>query len=267
MSAEPLPDSVAELLEPIRAAPASSAVLTDFDGTISPIVRDAGEARALPEAVALLHELAGTYACVAVVSGRPAAFLAEQLDLPAAASPLVAVGLYGLERTGRTGVVHALPGVDRWRPVVEEAAARADGEVPEGVFVERKGLTVTLHWRPVPAAEPEVAALAGHLAGDLGLEVRPGRMSLELAPPIPFDKGLVVEELTAGLAGAVYAGDDVGDLPAFAALRRLKAAGKHAVTIAVVDDEVPEELVDAADGRLDGIDGMLALLRFLRSPL
>ena len=58
-------------------------------------------------------------------------------------------------------------------------------------------------------------------------------MSLELHPPVTVDKGTVVEERSDGLRSVAYIGDDVGDLPAFAALDRLTARGITAVKVAV----------------------------------
>ena len=49
-----------------------------------------------------------------------------------------------------------------------------------------------------------------------------GRMAVELRPPVPVDKGTTVAELVdAARRSPVFAGDDAGDLPAFAALARL----------------------------------------------
>ena len=50
-------------------------------------------------------------------------------------------------------------------------------------------------------------------------------MSVELHPPVDIDKGTVVADLAADADSALYAGDDVGDLPAFAALDALAARG------------------------------------------
>ena len=54
----------------------------DFDGTLSPIVADPADARPLTGAPELLAELARSFAVVAVVSGRPAAFLVRPLGRP-----------------------------------------------------------------------------------------------------------------------------------------------------------------------------------------
>jgi trehalose 6-phosphate phosphatase len=129
--------------------------------------------------------------------------------------------------------------------------------------VERKGdIAVNLHWRTVPERAAELEALGRRLARAHGLDALPMRMALELRPPIPVDKGTVVEALAAGRAAALVAGDDHGDLAAFAALDRLVGAGRlgHAVRVAVRSDEAPAALLEAADYRVDGPPGLAELL-------
>ena len=58
-------------------------------------------------------------------------------------------------------------------------------------------------------------------------------------------------------------GDDLGDVPAFATLDRMEAAGARVVRVAVRSDEAPSELLDRADVVVDGPAGALALLREL----
>ncbi len=64
-----------------RRAPEAAAILTDFDGTLAAIVDDPAAARPLDGVPALLDELADRYALVAVLSGRPVAFLQQLLGL------------------------------------------------------------------------------------------------------------------------------------------------------------------------------------------
>jgi trehalose 6-phosphate phosphatase len=54
-----------------------AALCLDFDGTLSPIVDDPNQARPLPGIVELLSPLAARFTAVAVVSGRPATYLAR----------------------------------------------------------------------------------------------------------------------------------------------------------------------------------------------
>ena len=69
------------------------------------------------------------------------------------------------------------------------------------------------------------------------------KMGVELRPSA-LGKGDVVMRLGRGAGAAVYAGDDLGDVPAFVALRRLPAPS---VSVAVLGRETPRELVRAAD--------------------
>src|SRR5260221_10866738 len=65
------PVPVPPALDPLLARPEGSGIVTDFDGTLSPIVLHPAEARPLPEAAEVLGRLAARYGRVGVVSGRP----------------------------------------------------------------------------------------------------------------------------------------------------------------------------------------------------
>lgn len=261
-----VPDAPAAPPAVLTADPARTCLLTDFDGTLSPIVEDPARAEPLPEAVAVLHGLAARYGRVAVVSGRPAAFLIRQLDLAGegVASGLMAVGAYGLE-TACGDKVASHPAAEEWRVVVAEAADRAEREAEPGVFVERKGISFTLHYRAAPAAGAWCRRWAATVAAETGLAVHPARMSEELRPPVAVDKGTVTAELASGFGAACFMGDDRGDLPAFAALERLERGFEDftAVRVAVRSSEVPAELLERADLVVDGPPGALSLLRSL----
>jgi trehalose 6-phosphate phosphatase len=241
--------------EPFLAAPERAGILTDFDGTLAPIVDDPAAAAPLPGVVDVLHRLARRYAVVGVVSGRPVDYLVAQLG-----QALWLSGLYGLETLDRGRRIWA-PGSAEWRPVVEQVVARARSEL--GDAVEAKGLSLTVHFRARPELEPAVRAWAAAEAGRSGLVVRSAKASLELHPPVTADKGTVVEAAAAGLAAVCFLGDDVGDLPAFDALDRLAGAGVHAVKVAVSTVEAPAALLERADVVVDGPEGALAVLERL----
>ena len=255
-----------ELLEPFRHAPERTGILTDFDGTLAPIVEDPTTSRPLPEAVDALHELAGRYRRVAVISGRPAAFLATHLDLANRPEGLVAVGLYGLERADGDEVVTHPAGAD-WRAVITSVADLADEAAPPGVIVERKGLSLTLHYRTSPSSLEWARAWAAEQADRTGLAHHPARMSEELRPPVSVDKGTAVAELAEGLGAVCFFGDDVGDLPAFEVLDRLAAGGMATLKVGVRSEEAPGELLEAADAVVDGPPGVADVLsRLLARP-
>ncbi len=249
-----------EALRPLVERPSTSALFVDFDGTLAPIVADPLAARALPGAAAVLGRLAARYSLVAVVSGRPVAFL---LDALGQVRDVRLVGLYGMEEWAAPGPVVEAPGAGRWRPVVARVTQRAQDGVPAGAEVEPKGLTVTLHWRQNPAAEAWATDLAARALADDGLVAQPGRMALELRPPVETDKGTVVRRLGRDHGAVAAFGDDLGDLPAFAALGDLAASGAAVARVAVVDAESPAEVAEAADVVVDGPVGALELLALL----
>lgn len=183
------------------------------------------------------------------------------------------VGLYGLERlVPGSPDVQTLPEAEVWRESVGSVATQAERRVEAdpsqfaGVGVERKGLTVTLHYRRAPSEAGWVQSFAAEQADASGLVAHPGKMSVELRPPVATDKGSVVTGLSRGLSAVCYLGDDIGDLPAFEALKALRDQGVFTVAVAVrsgVGDETPARVVDAADLVVDGPNGVLGILREL----
>ena len=249
--------AVVAAVQPLRAAAERVAVLVDFDGTLAPIVDDPAAARPLPGAAELLGELAGAYARVGVLSGRPVAFL-EPFFPP----EVLLAGLYGLE-TVIDGRRHDHPLGGAWREVVDDVAAHGAASGPDGMRIESKGLSLTLHYRGRPEREADVREWAQHQASRSGLELRPAKMSYELHPPIDVDKGTCVREVVDGLGGAVFIGDDVGDLPAFDALDELAGAGMVTLRVAVRSPEGAAQLIGRADLVVSGPAGTLSVLEAL----
>lgn len=237
--------------------PERTAVLVDFDGSLAPIVTRPEDARPLPGVVDVLARLATRLGRVAVVSGRPVGFLVERLPVPGA----LFVGLYGMEQVHngeRTVDPRVVEYLDATKAAVEELQARLPNELVE----PKSGVSVTLHWRPAPERADELLAVAGEVAARNNLTLLRTRMAVEIRPPVAIDKGASTYELVAGFGTAAFAGDDTGDLPAFAALTRATATGalERAIRIGVTSSEAPPELRDAVDLTVDGPAGLLALL-------
>ena len=252
---------VPSVLEPLCQQPETSAVFLDFDGTLSPIVDDPALARPLDDVPAVLGDLGARFGVVAVVSGRPAAFLDEHLGRP---DGVRLIGLYGLEEVGEAvGPTTDVHTVGRWRSAMAEAADLAERTAPGGVVVERKPVAFTLHFRQAPSQEGWVRQFADQQRDLLGLVVQPGRMAIELRPGIDVDKGTVVRQLAGGCNAACCFGDDLGDLAAFAALGDLARSGVSVVRLAVTDDTSPVEVARAADLVVVGPAGAMELLRAL----
>jgi trehalose 6-phosphate phosphatase len=236
-----------ELISALRAA-SSLALFTDFDGTLSPIVEDPGSARPAPGAVDALVALVPRCRRVAVLSGRPLAYLA-----PLVPAPVDIGALYGLEqRIG--GRLAERADAEPWRAVVGEVtgAARARFAGVTGVVVEPKGLSLTVHFRSAPAAEGDVARWAQATEASTGLHARRAKASVELHPPVPTDKGALLEAWSEGAGTVTYFGDDLGDLPAYDALDRLAGRGVETLAVVVGSRETPGEVLARAQVVLDG---------------
>ncbi len=249
-----------DALEPFRTHAADALVAFDFDGTLSPIVDDPDAAAPLEGTAPALERLAARCGEVAVVSGRPLEFLERWFPEP---SGVTLVGLYGLE-SRRMGERSDHPTSGVWREVITDVAGLARLQGPDGMDVETKGLSITLHYRRHPELADAVVAWAEQVAPPAGLRARPAKMSVELHPPIDEDKGTVLHRLVASHTGPVlYAGDDVGDGPAFDALDQMRASGRPVLAVVVDSPEVPASLTSRADLVVDGpqavVDMVLAL--------
>jgi trehalose 6-phosphate phosphatase len=245
-------------LAPFVAAPTASVVAVDFDGTLAPIVDEPAIARPLEGVADVLSDLSGRLGEVAVVSGRPVGFL-----VPIFPTSVTLAGLYGLEVV-RGGKLEEHPGAEGWRRQIAAIAAVAELEAPDGLRVERKGLSLTLHYRGRPDLAEESLRLATTWTDGTGLAVRPAKMSVEVHPPVAEDKGTVLARLAADRQGPVmFVGDDVGDLPAFDMLDALASEGRPVLRVAVASDESPDGLVSRADLVVDGPHGAAQLLHTL----
>jgi trehalose 6-phosphate phosphatase len=257
-----------EVIASLVERPERSGLIMDFDGVLAPIVADPGESRLLPGTAELIADLASGFALVALVSGRPVAFLAERAAVPGVAL----LGAYGVE-TQRDGRRHVLPEGERFRPTVAQATAdlhrQFDGSPgTEGIRVEDKGLAVAVHWRQAqdePAARRLVQDAIGELIARTGLHREPGKLVEELRPPVEQDKGTAVRRLIeeAKLERIAYAGDDLGDVPA---LQAVAEVGGYALVVAHGAETSPE-VTAAAKVVFDGVEGFVAWLRELRDTL
>ncbi len=261
-------------LEAIIARPARAVLAFDFDGTLAPIVPDPEQARAHPDAVPALAALAPKVASVAVVTGRPAGVAVRHGGFAGVPGleHLVVLGHYGAERWDAvTGTVQA--------PAPHPGVAEARAELPgfldsigawQGTWIEEKGRAVAVHTRR--AQDPQAAFEAlreplAELATRHGLIVEPGRMVLELRPP-GMDKGVALGEYVrdVGAESVMYCGDDLGDLPAFAAVDKLRSDGIPGLLVCSGSNEVTE-LSDRADLVVDGPEGVVHLLAALATEL
>ena len=242
----------------------------DFDGTLSPIVEDPARAVIHPEGPRVLTELAARVRAVVVVTGRPARQVVELGGLDAVAdgladgARLVVLGQYGNERWDSGSREFSSPepprGLQAFR---EELPRQLAAEHAEEAFVEEKGLALAVHTRRLPDAAEAFVRLEqalGDAAERHGLSLEPGRMVLEVRAP-GMHKGLAVESALAEhhAGGVLFAGDDLGDLEAFEAVRRLRDQGLPTLLVCSSSNE-QEALAELSDVVVDGPGGVLGLL-------
>jgi trehalose 6-phosphate phosphatase len=252
----------------LRADPARTAILTDVDGTLAPIVERPEQAAVPARAKKLLAALSARFGLLGCISGRRALEARElvgvesaayagnhgfELLLPGESSPRLDPAVSGRERESTEFVA----GLDR------------DSLAALGLRQEDKGPIQALHWRG--AADERAAEARAHeiaaAAGRAGLEPRWGRKVLELRPVGGGGKDAAVGALLAGLDLdlAIYAGDDRTDLDACRRLRELREEGRlrRAWCVGVLSPEAPPELAEDAEVIVDGPDGWLDLLEEL----
>jgi trehalose 6-phosphate phosphatase len=244
--------------------PRSVAVLTDIDGTLAPIVPTPDMSEVSQELKDLLRRLSGQLLLVAGISGRKSE---EAMDL-IGLEDVVYFGNHGFEIL-RDGEVEVIPEALPYLEKVQELESLAREElVPQGAFVEEKGITASIHYRNAP---PEVGEKCVELArreGErLGLRITVGRGVVEARPPIRADKGTAVRTLVEEYRPekAMFLGDDTTDLDAFRKLRELHSsrALDHVVSVGVRSAEGPEDLVTEADLVVDGPEGFSGVLAAL----
>jgi trehalose 6-phosphate phosphatase len=229
-------------------------VFLDLDGTLAPIVARPELARILPEIRPTLAKIAERLEVVAVISGRPSEQVRGLVDVDG----VVVVGTHGLEDERPMSA-----------EVLEEIEAAA---AAVGAWVEPKGAAAAVHFRALEDPEAAEAASTAPLAAIAtahDLEILPGKRILELTPAGRPRKGGALEQIARerGLDAVLFAGDDVGDLDAFAALERLHSQGVWTCGVVARGDDTPTDVEAAADVVVDGPSGISALLASIADEL
>jgi trehalose 6-phosphate phosphatase len=188
----------------------------------------------------VLCQLAGDRGIkVCIVSGRRL----EDVKRRVGVSGIIYVGNHGFEVDG---IECDIPGLDKRRAkyLVSEVCRKLSERLRgvEGVLVEDKGLTASVHYRQV--SEDQIDGIKREVVDILSLytdlKLTEGRKVLEIQPAVGWGKGKVVDFIFRKLCEAwpgertlaVYAGDDKADEEVFEVLR------DRGVTILVSDKKV-----------------------------
>lgn len=248
------------------AAPATTALICDIDGTISPIAPRPSDAVVPEESRALLAALVGRIGLVVFATGRALDDGRRMIPLSGAAY----VGTHGLETMGPDGSVSAEPQADRYAAAIREVAEQAARDLDcdrLGVVLEDKRTVLAVHYRlaaDAAAARHEILTRVVEPARERGLAIATGHFAFEVRPPLPFTKGTAVRRLldAGDYLGAMACGDDLTDVTAFAAIHDWgeRDARRRACAVAAVTDETPRPVLEAADVQVRATRGMRAVL-------
>jgi trehalose 6-phosphate phosphatase len=258
-------------LDALRQRPRG--LLTDIDGTLSPISDTPDRARLYRGVRPLLLRCLDQFDVVAAISGRPALDARRLIGIP----QMTYIGNHGMEWLAPQARIpevapEARPYEAAIADTLHEARARLGDQVGELLF-ENKGVTASIHYRL--ASDPAAARAAIHRALDRlarrrGLRITEGRMVIEIRPQVDLDKGTSVRALVdhRALACALYLGDDRTDEDAFRALHQLRTTGVSlGISVAVNHAEAPASLLEAADITLASIAEVPRFMRWVLQSL
>ncbi|KAL1925049.1 uncharacterized protein VTP21DRAFT_4703 [Calcarisporiella thermophila] len=218
------------LIEKYRAT-SKRLLLFDYDGTLTPIVKQPHLATPSEKMLRALQQLCDDpHNVVWVISGRDQKTLMEWLG-----------GVRNLGLSAEHGCFLKNPGVDRWINLTEQIDMSWQNEVnaifnyyterTQGSFVEHKICSIAWHYRMADPAYGEFQAkecqnhLRQAIVSKLPVDILVGKKNLEVRP-ISINKGGVVQRLLAAhssLDFVMCAGDDKTDEDMF---RAIKNAGK-----------------------------------------
>lgn len=197
----------------------------DFDGTLVPIRNNPADCSLSPRVRDQLEKIAlSGSVSIAILSGRSLADIKKRVQIKG----IYYGGNHGLEISGpRIRFIH--PEVKSFKYTIDRVYQNIEKTTRnfQGVFIEKKNLSFTLHYR---MASKEDKALARHIfhktisekfAGH-ALKIIKGKEVLELAPDVLWDKGRAALFILRRLGTdylPVYVGDDLTDEMAFRALK------------------------------------------------
>jgi trehalose 6-phosphate phosphatase len=229
-----------------QVPPGELLLVTDFDGTLAEVVQDPAAARARPEALEVLEELALLLADVIVLSSRPPAQLEQLVQVP------------GVRLIGDSGL--AIP-----RHAQKEALDRFNADASKllermpGAWIEVKPASTAIHFRNTETSGDELLRLLRPLVDSARLEAALGRKVIEVHAP-KAGKGNALASLLPGedCLGVVCFGDDENDRSMFAYVSSLQ---EPHMCVGVWSPEAPAGLFDMCDLVVPGPAGAAKVLR------
>ncbi len=243
-------------------------LVLDIDGTLSPLAPTPGEARLYPGVADLLERARDNDGVhVAIMTGRGIEDGAAMVNIDG----LTYIGTHGLEWSDGLPSIHPVqvaPGaLDYIEPgmYLLDLVERRLSDLP-GVIVQRKRVGGTFHYRLSSHPEETRRALLALLeepTRQSHMILSEGKRVVEVRPPLAIDKGTALRYFTQRFAthSLVFAGDDRTDLDAVLEIEHLQQDGLNALAVVVRHTDTLPELLAHADIVVEGVPGMVELLR------
>lgn len=199
------------------------AYFLDVDGTLVELAAHPDAVivpQALRDMIAASHRHCG--GALAVVSGRSVAALEAMLGIPG----LAMAGQHGLERRDPDGSVRQLVLAPAALDEVAALLAPLHARHP-GLLLERKGMSLAIHYRQAPRLGSHLHRLLGDFlaSSPRGLQLQKGKYVLELKPA-GHDKGSAIAAFMAQAPfegrKPVFIGDDLTDEHGFAMVNAMQ---------------------------------------------
>ena len=211
-------------------------IFLDYDGTLTPIVRDPKEATLPAKTKKTIKRLTAHYS-VAIISGRDLDDVKHMVGI----GDLAYAGSHGFDIVGPGGKYRSQDMGKNFLPALERAE-RELGQVVRnipGAKLEHKRFAITVHFRQVESSKITILEqqFDDLLSRYPELRKSTGKKVFELRPNIDWDKGKALLYLLEALYTdssrilPLYIGDDITDEDAFRALR------DRGITIAVGDEK------------------------------
>jgi trehalose 6-phosphate phosphatase len=197
----------------------------DYDGTLTPIVKNPGMAVISENMREILNALSHMFH-VAVISGRDMDHIKNFIRLDS----IIYAGSHGFRISGPGGLYMESEQVRNLLPMLDEVEAllrkMLEQEI-KGLQIERKLYAIAIHYRNAPSGSLDrILKVVREVTADhADLKTGRGKKILEVKPSMDWHKGKAVrwimDELGLTLSGEyipVYFGDDITDEDAFRTL-------------------------------------------------
>jgi trehalose 6-phosphate phosphatase len=240
-------------------------LITDMDGTINPIPNDFNESKISPMIFYQLTEIVPRLDLVAIVSGREVKALKEIVHIEG----IKYIGHYGLEwLENNRATLH--PDVSAYLPLIRALAKEIETlrEI-DGMIIQDKWATISIHYHL--STQPDIAKarileILKKSPNMKNLRIMEEKTDIGIVPPISIDKGTTVVDLISQhhLRSAIFLGDDIGDVPAFRAIRLARSSiDLDGLAILVTSKGTRQAIINEADFTLNGVQDTEALLTWL----